>query len=162
MTITAIHAAADWAKIRLAPRLPPPPIVPFLADQAVHLLILAAVVAIVESHSPGLAPGEAGTAWWIACVYLVATFALSIALPLWLNPPSLAQRPQAARLILVLASGLVLTLAWRGWPLLVPVAGLGLYQAAARRLGRNPATPTFPVEFWTAVTVAASLGWVLH
>jgi hypothetical protein len=100
--------------------------------------------------------------WWIASVYLVATFALSIALPLWLNPPSLMQRPPAARLILVLASALVLTLAWRGWPLLIPVAGLGLYQAAARRLGRNPATSTFPVEFWTTVTVAASLGWVLH
>jgi len=89
------------------------------------------------------------------------TFGLSIALPLWLDPPSLMRRPPAARLTVMAASALVLTLAWQGWPALIPPAGLVLYHAVAQRAGRQPVMATFPVEFWAAVALSASLGWVL-
>jgi len=161
LLVVAAHAAIDWVKLRLEPRLRLPPIFPFLADQAAHLLTLAAVATLAEPNGLGLAPDHAEPLWWIASVYLAATFALSIALPLWLDPPSLMQRPPAARTITVVATALALTLAWRGWPLLIPVVGLVLYEAVARRLGRHPTTRTFPVEFWSALVVATSLGWGL-
>jgi hypothetical protein len=161
LAITAVHAALDWAKLRLEAWLRQrparwlPPIVPFLADQALHLLTLAAVVALAGTAAPF------DVSWWIASAYVAATFGLSIALPLWLDPPSLMQRPPAARLTIMAASALVLTLAWQGWPALIPLVGLGLYHAAAQRLGRRPVTATFPVEFWAAVALSASLGWML-
>ena len=158
--ITVAHAAIDWAKIRLTPYLRLPPILPFLVDQVAHLLTIAAVAALVEGGQ-GLAGPQVEPGWWIASIYLIATFALSIALPLWLDPASLMRRPPAARLLLIVASALVLTLAWSGYPLWIPVAGLAFYQLAARRQSRNPASPTFAVEFWTAMLVAASLGWLL-
>jgi hypothetical protein len=161
LVIVAVHAAADWAKIRLEPRLRLPPILPFLADQAVHVLTVAAVVALADPKGLALIPGESEWVWWMASVYLVATFALSIALPLWLDPPNLMRRPPAARLTLIVASTLALTLAWCGWPILIPVVGLILYEGVARRLARVPATATFAVEFWSAVAVSASLGWGL-
>ena len=99
--------------------------------------------------------------WWIASVYLIATFGLSIALPLWLDPPNLMRRPALARLTLIAVSGLGLALAWRGWPILIPVAGLILYEVVARRLARAPVTATFAVEFWSALVLSASLGWGL-
>jgi hypothetical protein len=161
LLILAVHGATDWAKIKLAPRLGLPPILPFLADQAVHLLTLAAVVILAEPGGPGLAWRQSEAVWWVASAYVAATFALSIALPLWLDPPNLMRRPRAARPILIVAAALALTLAWRGWPLLIPVVGLGLYQVAARRLTRSPAAPSFAVEFWSAIVLAASLGWGL-
>jgi hypothetical protein len=161
LVILVVHAAADWAKIQLEPHLHLPPIVPFLVDQAVHVLTIAAVVALADPNGLGLDWNAAEPVWWIASVYLIATFAISIALPLWLDPPSLMRRPLVARLTIIIASALALTLAWLGWPILIPVVGLILYEIVARRLGRNPVTKTFPVEFWSAVVVAASLGWGL-
>jgi hypothetical protein len=89
----------------------------------------------------------------------MATFGLSIALPLWLDPPSLMRRPVAPRLTMIAASALVLTLAWQGLPMLIPVVGLGLYQGVARRMSRQPVMATFAAEFLCALMVAASLGW---
>jgi hypothetical protein len=161
LVILAVHGATDWAKIRLEPHLDWPPILPFLIDQVVHVATIAAVVALVEPGGLGLAPDGGDVVWLVASLYLVATFGLSIALPLWLDPPSLMQRPPVARLTTIVAAAIALTLAWRGWPILIPVVGLLLYQIVARRLGRNPATATFPIEFWSAVLVGSSLGWVL-
>jgi len=161
LLILAVHAAADWSKIRMEPRLSLPPILPFLIDQAVHGLTIAAVVVLLERDGASLAGTPADPIWWIASVYLMATYALSIALPLWLDPPSLMRRSPTPRLVLIGASALVLTLAWRGLPLLIPVVGLGLYQAVARRVARNPLTPSFAIEFLAALVLAASLGWGL-
>lgn len=161
LLILAVHAVTDWAKIRLEPRLGLPPIIPFVVDQMVHVLTIAVVVALAEPEGLSLTPIAGEPVWWIASVYLIATFALSIALPLWLDPPSLMQRPPLARWTIILAAALALTLAWQGWPILIPVIGLILYEVVARRMGRNPTTRTFPIEFWSAVVVAASLGWGL-
>jgi hypothetical protein len=159
LVVVATHAAIDWAKVRLQPQLRLPPIVPFLADQAAHILSIVAVIALADLN--GLRIGEAEPLWWIICVFLAATFGLSIALPLWLDPPNLMQRPAVARLTLIAASALVLTLAWRGWPILIPVVGLGLYEGVARPLARRPTTETLPIEFWSAAVLAAILGWGL-
>lgn len=159
LAIVAAHAAIDWAKIRLQPRLRLPPILPFLADQAAHVLSIAAVVALADPN--GLSLREAEPLWGVACVYLAATFGLSIALPLWLDPHSVMERPVTARLTLIAVSALVLTLSWRGWPILIPLVGLGLYGGVARPLARSPAAATFAIEFWSAVVVAAGLGWGL-
>jgi hypothetical protein len=159
LAVVAAHAAIDWAKVRLQPRLRLPPILPFLADQAAHILSIVAVIALAELN--GLRVGEAEPVWWLVCAYLAATFGLSIALPLWLDPYSLMERPATARLTLIAVSALVLTLAWRGWPILIPVVGLGLYGGVARPLARSPAAATFAIEFWSAIAVAASLGWGL-
>lgn len=161
LLILVVHAVSDWAKIRLEPRLPLPPIIPFLIDQVVHVLTLAIVVAFADLDGLGLPTREAELVWGIASIYVIATFALSIALPLWLDPSNLMRRPLAARLTIIAGSALVLTLAWRGWPFLIPLVALGLYLIAARPLARNPATKTFRIEFWSAVMVAASLGWGL-
>ncbi len=161
LVIVAVHALCDWTKIRLAPRLPLPPIIPFLIDQAVHVATIALVVVLAESGGLTLSWDGVGAVWWIASVYLICTYAISIALPLWLDPPSLMQRPFLARLTLIVASAVVLTLAWQGLSLLIPVVGFGLYQVVARRLAQAPDTRTFAIEFWGAVTFAASLGWGL-
>lgn len=160
--ILLVHSATDWAKVRLEQRLRLPPIFPFLADQAVHVLSIAAVVTLAETDGSGLPWNEVEPAWWIANVYLVATFALSIALPLWLDPPSLMRRTLAPRLVLMVASALVLTLAWRGLPMLIPVVGFGLYQGVAGRLARKPANATFAIEFMSALVMATCLGWWLQ
>ncbi len=159
LVILATHAATDWAKICLEPRLRCPPILPFLADQVVHLLMLAVVVAL--AGATGLPVDGTEPAWWIASAYLGVTFALSIALTVWLDPPNLMHRPPVARLMLMAGAALALTLAWRGQPLLVPAVGLGLYQIAARRLAKSPAASTLGLEFLCAVVVASSLGWIL-
>jgi len=161
LIILVVHAATDWAKIRVEPRLHLPPIIPFLIDQAVHVLTIAAVVALAQPNGLSLTLDGTDPLWWIASVYLIATFAVSIALPLWLDPPSLMKRPPIARLTVIIAAGLALTLAWRGWALLIPVVGLVLYEIVARRVGRNPVTKTFPIEFWSALVLATSLGWGL-
>jgi len=161
LVILLFHGLTDWAKMRLEPRLPLPPIIPFLADQAIHVLTIAIVVTLSNPGGLVLTLDETESIWWIASVYIIATSGVSIALPLWLDPPSLMSRPPAPRLTLVVASALALTLAWRGLPLLIPVVGLGLYQGVARRLAQAPLTPTFAVEFLSAVVVAACLGWGL-
>lgn len=162
LVLMLVHGVTDWAKIRLQPRLGVPPILPFIADQVVHVLSIAAVATLAATEESGLPWDRAEPAWWIASIYLVATFALSIALPLWLDPPSLNRRSFTPRLVTICASALVLTLAWFGLPLLIPVVGLGLYQAVARRLTRRPAMATFAVEFLSALVVAACLGWWLR
>jgi len=162
LVILIVHGATDWAKVHLEPRLRLPPILPFLVDQVVHVLSIAAVVTLAETNGAGLAWNEGEPVWWIASVYLVATFALSIALPLWLDPASLMRRTLAPRLVLIVASALVLTLAWRGLPMLIPVVGFGLYQGVASRLARTSVTATFATEFLSALMVASCLGWWLQ
>jgi hypothetical protein len=159
LIVVVTHAVIDWAKVRLQPRLRLPPIVPFIADQVAHILSIVAVIALADLS--GLSAGEAEPLWWLVCAYLAATFGLSIALPLWLDPPNLMNRPAVARLTLIAASALVLTLAWRRLPILIPVVGVALYRGVARPLGRRPATATLPIEFWSAAVVAAILGWGL-
>jgi len=159
--ILLVHALTDWGKIQLAPRLGWPPILPFLIDQLVHFTTLAGVVVLAQGGTFSLDGSAVEPFWWIASAYLVATYLVSIALPLWLDPPSLMHRPLKSRVTLILISALVLTLAWRGLPLLIPMVGVALYQAVARHLARNPVTETFAVEFWSAVVLAACLGWSL-
>lgn len=167
LLILAVHGVADWAKVRLEPRLRLPPIVPFLVDQVVHLGTIAAVAAAMAMASgdrpdhPAAAWLQGKPAWWVADAYLAATFALSIALPLWLDPPNLMQRPAVARLTIIATSAVVLTLAWQGWPILIPLVGLALYEMVARRLSHSPVTRTFGLEFWSAVILAATVGWGL-
>jgi hypothetical protein len=161
LAILAAHAVTDWTKIHLEARLKLPPIVPFLADQAVHVLIIAAVAALAGASGLEMAWNETDPGWWIASAYIAATFGLSIALPLWLDPSSVMQRPLVARVTIIFTSAVVLTLAWLGWPILIPLVGLVLYQVAARPLARSPLTKTFGIEFWSAVVMAATLGWGL-
>ncbi|MCP4519622.1 MAG: DUF3307 domain-containing protein, partial [Delftia sp.] len=127
LAIMIVHGLIDWAKMRLEPRLPLPPIAPFLADQALHVLTLAAALALSGDLGAGL-PWEQEPAWWVASVYLIGTCALSVALPLSLAPSRMMQRPPALRLIIIVAAALAMTLAWRGLPLLVPLVGVGLYR----------------------------------
>ncbi len=162
VVILIVHAVSDWAKMRLEPHLGLPPILPFMADQLVHVSAIAAVVSLAEGGGINLDWKQAEPIWWIGSVYVMATFALSVALPLWLDPPSLLQRSLMPRLTIILTSGLVLTLAWRGLPMLIPVVGLGLYQWVARRVSRTPVTATFALELLSAVVLAACLGWGLR
>lgn len=158
LVVMVTHGLIDWAKVRLAGHVPWPPIVLFLADQAAHGLVIAAVVALAAGGRPW---GDAAPAWWIAIAYILATGALSIALPLWLDPAGFAHRPPAARATIIVAAAVALTLAWRGLAVLVPLVGLGLYLGIARRLPPLKPVPTFGVEFWTAMVVAVSLGSTL-
>jgi hypothetical protein len=160
--ILLVHGVTDWAKVRLERRLRLPPILPFLVDQVVHVLSIAAVVTLAETDGSGLPWSEVEPVWWIASVYLVATFALSIALPLWLDPSSVMRRTLAPRLVMIVASALVLTLARCGLPMLIPAVGFGLYQGVASRLARKPANATFATEFLSALVMAACLGWWLQ
>lgn len=166
--IAAVHAVSDWGKIRLEPRLGLPPILPFLADQVVHLAAITAAVILADRttfQALGLAsllPGPAEMAWLIASVYIVCTFAASIALPIWLDPACLAKRSGAWRLATIVTAAVVLTLSWKGLNLVIPIVALGLYQLGARRLARTPATGTLGIEVLSATVLAASLGGVLR
>jgi len=161
LVVLLFHGLTDWAKIHLDPYLRLPPILLFLADQAVHVAVIALVASLSSPAGLVLSADGPELIWWVASAYVIATCAVSIALPLWLDPPSLTRRPPAARLLLILASALALTLAWRGLPWLIPVVGLGLYQGVVRRMSPVTAAPTFPIEFLSAVMVAACLGWGL-
>ena len=154
--------AVDRLTVKIDLATPFGAFIPFLADQAVHVLSIAAVVTLAETDGSGLPWSDVEPVWWIASVYLAATFALSIALPLWLDPPSLMRRTLTPRLVLIVASALVLTLAWRGLPMLIPAVGFGLYQGVASRLARKPANATFATEFLSALMMAACLGWWLR
>jgi len=188
--IAAVHAIADWSKIRLEPCLKLPPILPFLGDQAVHIAAIIVVILIaspaefhpnnLELHTlpatseeagftatmqPSLAEPhslEAHSIWLIAIAYIISTFAASIALPIWLDPPCLMKRTPLPRMATITASAIVLTLAWQGWGLIVPVLVLGLYQLGARKLAQLPSLSTFGVELLSASVLAASMGWLLH
>ncbi len=168
--IAAVHALSDWAKIRLEPRLHLPPILPFLADQATHILAIAAAVILSNNltavlhaiNVAGLFPDKANSIWLIAIVYVIGTFAASIALPIWLDPASLMKRKLTPRLATIVLSAIVLTLSWKGLSLIIPLVALGLYQVAARKLTHSPALATFDVELLSAAMLAASLGWVLR
>lgn len=161
LVILIVHAASDAAKIRVEPHLKLPPVIPFLVDQAVHIATIAAVVAAAGPGHADPVWGQSESFWWVATVYLMVTYALSIALPLWLDPSALVKRSVAPRLFTILVSALILTLARYGLPILIPIVSLGLYQLVVRRWARYPVTATYPVEYWVATLVAATLGWGL-
>ena len=63
-----------------------------------------AIGVVVENISPNgltLSLKQTEPIWWIACVYLTATHAISIALPLCFDPGSLMRRPQSNRWLLI-------------------------------------------------------------
>ena len=161
LLIVLVHAVTDWTKIHLLNQLKVPPILPFLVDQAIHVLAIAVVVDRICPDGLVLSLKQTEPFWWIGCAYLTATHAISIALPLCFDPGSLMRRPQANRWLLIATAALVLTLAWRGLAILVPLVGLVTYLGVVSRLARSPVTTTFPAEFVSTVVVPASLGWVL-
>lgn len=167
LAIAAAHAAIDWGKIYLEPRLRLPPILPFLADQAAHLLSIAIAAASIHSQIPctiaaALHPDKANAIWIVAIAYITATFAASIALPIWLNPPALMKRTLAPRLATIVIAALVFTLSWQGLGLVIPLVALGVYALGARWLARTPATATLDIELLSAMVLATGLGWALR
>ena len=165
--IAAIHALIDWTKVSLEPRLKLPPILTFLADQVGHLLVICAAIWLngLTALPLSLAASffhDDDRIWDIANLYVTCTFAASIALPVWLNPPSLMKRSFAARLAIIVAGATILTLAWQGFYLYIPLATAGFIGFASHYLNKTSATATLATEILSASALAAAAGLALH
>jgi len=147
--ITAVHILADWWKVRRGDRIPGPPIVPFMLDQAIHVATLGAALALAL-------PAE--QVW--AAAYVIAACATPIAVMIWLDPSfqhtALAGRARI-RSLLTGAGGI--SLALLGGPLALPATLFGLV-VVARRPRSAPPLDT-PVGFLTVLCVASALGAAL-
>jgi hypothetical protein len=158
--ITAAHGLIDWAKLHLDHRWRQPPIVSFLADQVAHLLII--LLAALWAVGPSGLLDTNGSQWGLASLYLICTFAASIALPLWLNPPSVMQRPYLSRLVTVLAAAAVLTCTWRGYYLAIPIAVGCFYALASQYREKNYPLRTLRTEILAASAISILAGWFMH
>jgi len=133
---------------------------PFLADQAAHLLII--LLAALWAAGPSGLLNVNDFQWGIASLYLICTFGASIALPLWLNPPSVMQRPYLSRLVTVLAAAAVLTCTWRGYYLAIPLAAGCFYALASQYCEKSCPLRTLRTEILAASTISVIAGWLMH
>ena len=167
LAITAVHVAADWWKVRHGQRIPGPPIVPFLLDQAIHGATLSLVLslALPAGRVWALAASPvAPLAIWFA-VYVIAACATPIAVMIWLDPAfqHVALAGQARLRSLLAGSALVSLMVIGGW-LTLPATLLGLMFAVRRgQVGAAAAHPLdTPVGVLTVLCVAATLGAALR
>jgi hypothetical protein len=165
--LAILHAVTDWTKLCLERRCRLLPIIPFLGDQVVHI---GAVFFVVLLHStlkgqPLLLSQlftEGALSWWIADLYISCTFAASIALPIWMSPGSLVQRPSYARWTTILAGAFVLTLSWQGLILLILPVAACFYGLAVHWQDHTPTMSTLRWEVLSTVILAIGAGWALH
>jgi len=165
--LAALHAVTDWGKLRLDQRARLRPIITFLGDQAVHVSAALAVTllySVLTRHPLLLSQSfdDSALPWWIANLYILCTFAASIALPTWLAPGSLMKRPGRARWAIILAGAILLTLTWQGLYLaLLPVAAW-FFGLAVVWQDHTPTMITLHWEVLSASALAVGAGWVLN
>jgi hypothetical protein len=166
--VTAVHIAADWWKVRHGDRIPGPPIVPFMLDQAIHIttLTVALSLALPAGRVWAIAASPAAPLAISAAAYVVAACATPIAVMIWLDPAfqhaALAGR---ARLRSLLAGAGVVSITLLAGPLALPATLFGLMMTVRRGDARGAALPAHPLDtpvgLLTVLCVAATLGAAL-
>jgi hypothetical protein len=160
--ITAVHIAADRWKVRYGHRIPGPPIVPFLLDQAIHMttLIVALGLTLPAGQVWALAASPAAPLAIWAAAYVAAACATPIGVMIWLDP-SFSQVALAgrARIRSLLAGVGVVSLALFGGPLALPATLLGAAMLVRRPRSTHPLDT--PLGFMSVLCVGAILGAVL-
>lgn len=160
--ISAVHLAADRWKVRYADRLFRPPFVPFLLDQGIHVITIAAALGLALPAEQVWSPAAAALAWpaIYLSAYIVAALAAPIALIVLLDPTfqhaAQAARARARSLVAALA---VLTLALVAGPAALPLTLAGLALAARRPASPHPLDG--PAGLVAVAIVAASTGALL-
>ncbi len=160
--ITAVHIATDWCKIHYGKRIPGPPIVPFLLDQAIHITVLTVALSLAlpaEQVWALAASPVAPLAIW-AAAYVTAACATPIAVTIWLDP-SFSQVALAGRArIRSLFTGIgIVSLALFGGPLALPATLLGTAVLVRRPRTAHPLDT--PLGFISVLCVGATLGAIL-
>jgi hypothetical protein len=160
--ITAVHIVADWWKVRCGDRVPGPPIVPFMLDQAIHVATLGAALALAlpteQVWAPAASPIAPAAIW--AAAYVIAACATPIAVMIWLDPSfQHAALGGRARIRSLLTGAGGVSLALLGGPLALPAALFGLVVVARRPRSAHPLDTH--VGFLTVLCVASALGAAL-
>jgi hypothetical protein len=167
LMLTAIHGLIDWAKVRLDRLGRLPPILTFLADQAIHVGAALAAVQMERTLAGQSLPIDQLLAvdtfpWWAGCLYLICIFAAPIALPIWLAPASLMRRPGYARWTLALAALTLLELTQQGFDLCLLPTTAWFYGLAVLCQDHFPTLRTLHFEMLGASALAIGAGWVLR
>lgn len=157
--ITAVHIAADRGKVRYGHRTPGPPIVPFLLDQVIHIVTLAAVLslALPADQVWALAASPMAPLAIYGAAYITAAFATPIAVMIWLDPHfSNAALAGGARLRSLLAGVAGVSLPLLGGMAALPATLWGLLVVTRRPASTHPLDG--PIGMLATVAIAASLG----
>jgi hypothetical protein len=160
--ITAVHVAADRWKVRVADRFFQPPLIPFLLDQAIHIVTLGMALGLaLPAEQVWAMDGTMSIPWAIYAIgYLIAAFAVPIGVMVWLDPAfKHAALAGWARVRCLVASAAVLSLTLWGGVLALPVTLLGLALVARRPVSAHP-LDSAPGLF-VVLSVAAALGAML-
>jgi hypothetical protein len=160
--ITAVHIAADWWKVHCGDRVPGPPIMPFMLDQAIHVATLGAALALAlpaeQVWAPAASPIAPAAIW--AAAYVIAACATPIAVMIWLDPSfQHTAMGGRARIRSLLTGAGGISLALLGGPLALPATLFGLVVVARRPRSAHPLDT--PVGFLTVLCVASALGAAL-
>jgi hypothetical protein len=162
LAITAVHFVADWWKVRYGHHIPGPPIVPFLLDQVIHFttLFVALSLTVPQEQLWSLSVSPAAHTAAVAAAYVVAAFAMPIAVMVWLDPrfEHLALAGHARLRCLVVGAAL-LTLVQMNSMLALPAALVGLTLVARRPISEHPLDR--PAGLLTVASGAALLGVLL-
>ena len=160
--ISVVHLAADRWKVRYADRLFRPPFVPFLLDQGLHLVTIAAALSLALPAGQVWSPAGLSLAWpaIYLSAYIVAALAAPIAL-IVLFDPTFQHAAQAAhaRTRSLVAALAVLTLSLLAGPAALPLTLAGLALASRRPASPHPLDG--PAGLIAVAIVAAATGALL-
>lgn len=159
IAITLVHLAADRWKVRHGHVIPGPPIIPFLLDQLIHITTIIIALSCVLPQSQIWSP-DASALYrivLIASIYVIGTFAIPIALMIWLDPRYEAIKLSGqARMHSFILAALTLTLVYQfdlnGLLIMFFIAGMVLLKP----LSQHPLDLSTGVL--SVVAIAAMLG----
>ena len=161
--ITLVHLAADRWKVRHGHVIPGPPIVPFLLDQLIHITTIIVTLSLVSSQRQiwTVHASSMNTFFIIAIIYVVATFAVPIAVMTWLDPQFQSiQLSGQARLHSFFLAALTLTMVYQFGLLGLLVVGVILAILLRKPLSIHPLDMVNGVL--SVVSIAAILGYGLN
>jgi hypothetical protein len=160
--ITVVHMAADWWKVHYGDRIPGPPIGPFLLDQVIHVITLAAALSLTLSASQvwTLEASPASHIALIAAAYIVAACATPIGVMIWLDPAfTNAALAGGARLRSLLTGAAVVSLTLFGGLLALPATLIGVTLIARHPRSTHPLD--MPAGVLAVLCVGAAVGTAL-
>jgi hypothetical protein len=163
LLITGIHIVTDYAKVQYGNLIPGPPIVPFLADQVVHIsvLIITLNLALPSQQVWGLQSSPIIMPIVFGIAYVVAACATPIAAMVWLDPScKQGEKALSARMRCLFSAAITLTLT-----LIIGVIALPaslLYGIVTSSKPRSSHPLDQPLGHMLVIMIALMLGWALE